>query len=69
MHQSLINISSAGNGRRRRRTLTCAITAERQAPNSPSSLKNVYSLVSYHFKMLYICFQVHKAVLDCLDIS
>lgn len=37
MRESLINISSAVNGRSRRRTLTCAITAERRAPNSPDS--------------------------------
>ncbi len=37
MRESLINISNAMNGRCRRHTLTCAITAERQGANSPGS--------------------------------
>lgn len=44
MRESLINISSAVNGRRRCRTLTCAITAERRVPHSPGlpPKKNMY---------------------------
>lgn len=58
MRESLINISSAMNGRCRRCTLTSAITAERQGPHSPT----FFSVVSVC--MLRICFLAHKAMLD-----